>query len=74
MSNQYGNFYIYIYHTFNLLFKGILQNSNRLCHLERETYIVYLKQTLGQTFVFRIDGCLVNTGEINNDFLHWDFI
>jgi len=28
----------------------------------------------GSAFVFRIDRYSVNTGKINKDFLHWDFI
>jgi hypothetical protein len=35
----------------------------------------YLKQPyMGPLFAFRIDRCLVYTGKINKDFLHWDFI
>ena len=29
---------------------------------------------MGPLFAFRIDRCLVYTGKINKDFLHWDFI
>jgi hypothetical protein len=31
------------------------------------------RTALGLPFIFGIDRCLVYTGKINKDFLHWDF-